>query len=185
MKEIAKRLDVSPASVHLWTRDVEISPEHRERNMERSRTAFSVTWAELHRRRRLEAQLAHMTVFFARFVRECFGTKVDDFSLRLNVYLGNGLSLEEIEDHWLLHLGLPQTCLRRHIVDHFPTSSSGRKRNLPYGVCTLTVRRSTHLVQHIYGAIQEYAGFEEPRWLDGPPTKSQAGRKRSAASADQ
>ena len=126
-----------------------------------------------------------MTVFFARFVRECFGTKVDDFSLRLNVYLGNGLSLEEIEDHWLLHLGLPRTCLRRHIVDHFPTSSSGRKRNLPYGVCTLTVRRSTHLVQHIYGAIQEYAGFEEPRWLDGPPTKSQAGRKRSAASADQ
>jgi hypothetical protein len=24
------------------------------------------------------------------------------------------------------------------------------------------------IVQHIYGAIQEYAGFEEPRWLDGP-----------------
>jgi hypothetical protein len=25
---------------------------------------------------------------------------------------------------------------------------------------------STQIVQHIYGAIQEYAGFEEPRWLD-------------------
>jgi len=25
---------------------------------------------------------------------------------------------------------------------------------------------STEIVQHIYGAIQEYAGFEEPRWLD-------------------
>jgi hypothetical protein len=45
-------------------------------------------------------------------------------------------------------------------------------------VCTLTVAKSTHLVQHIYGAIQEYARFEEPRWLDGPPRKSQAGRRR-------
>ena len=35
---------------------------------------------------------------------------------------------------------------------------------------TLAVH-DTQLVQHIYGAIQEYAGFEEPRWLDGPPRK--------------
>jgi hypothetical protein len=28
------------------------------------------------------------------------------------------------------------------------------------------VMKSTRIVQHIYGAIQEYAGFEEPRWLD-------------------
>jgi hypothetical protein len=24
----------------------------------------------------------------------------------------------------------------------------------------------TAIVQHIYGAIQEYAGFERPEWLD-------------------
>ena len=24
----------------------------------------------------------------------------------------------------------------------------------------------TSVVQHVYGAIQEYAGFDEPRWLD-------------------
>ena len=47
---------------------------------------------------------------------------------------------EEIEDHWLAHLDLPRSCLRKHVVDHFPTSSSGRKTNrLPYGVCSLTV----------------------------------------------
>lgn len=23
------------------------------------------------------------------------------------------------------------------------------------------------MLQHIYGAIQEYAAFDEPRWLDG------------------
>ena len=25
-----------------------------------------------------------------------------------------------------------------------------------------------HLVQHIYGAIQEYSGIDQPDWLDGP-----------------
>jgi hypothetical protein len=69
-------------------------------------------------------------------------------------------------------------------TNHYPTSSSGKKRRkLPYGVCTLTLAKSTHLVQHIYGAIQEYAGFEEPRWLDGPPRKPQR-KKQSAIDAD-
>ena len=109
-----------------------------------------------------------MVVFFARFLRVCFGLEADDFTLSLNVYLGNGLSLEEIEAHWLDALELPRHCLRKHQLNHTPTSSSGLKKNkLPYGVCSLTARRSTHIVQHIYGAIQEYAGFDEPRWLDG------------------
>ena len=71
------------------------------------------------------------------------------------------------KDYWLRALQLPRECLRGHTLNHRPTSSSGKKTNkLPYGVCTLRVRRSTWLVQHIYGAIQEYGGFEEPRWLD-------------------
>lgn len=45
-----------------------------------------------------------------------------------------------------------------------PTSSSRRAKNkLPYGVCSL-VLHNTQAVQHIYGAIQGYAG-EEPGWL--------------------
>ncbi len=52
------------------------------------------------------------------------------------------------------------------MLNHMPTSSSGRAKNkLPYGVVRLSVHR-TSMVQQIYGAIQEYAGFEEPRWLD-------------------
>ena len=35
---------------------------------------------------------------------------------------------------------------------------------LPYGTCRLSVH-STAIVQHIYGAIQEYAGFDRPEWL--------------------
>ena len=107
-----------------------------------------------------------MVRFFVGFLRECFGVADADMTLSLNVYLGNGLSLADVEQRWLDALQLPRGCLRKHQVDHFPTSTSGRRVNkLPYGVCTLKVKRSTPLVQHIYGAIQEYAGFEDPRWL--------------------
>lgn len=110
----------------------------------------------------------HMMRFFKRFLTECFGIGAADLTVRLNVYLGNGMKLEEIEDWWLDQLELPRSCLRKSMVNHFPTSSSGKKVNrLPYGVCTLRVCRSTWLIQHIYGAIQEYADFEETRWLDG------------------
>jgi hypothetical protein len=108
-----------------------------------------------------------MVRFFRQFLTRCFEVNRDDFVLRLNVYTNNGLTIEDIEQHWLTTLDLPETCLRGHSLNHYPTSSSGKKRNrLPYGVCQLKVRRSTWLVQHIYGAIQEYAGFEEPAWLD-------------------
>lgn len=108
-----------------------------------------------------------MLVFFKRFLDAEFPLTADDLSFSLNVYLGNGLSLEEIERAWLEALALPKACTRKHITNHLPTSSSGQRKNkLPYGVCTLKVRRSTHLVQHIYDAIQEYAGFDEPAWLD-------------------
>ena len=56
--------------------------------------------------------------------------------------------------------------LRKHTLNHMPTSSSGRARHrLPYGIWTILVG-STRAVQHIYGAIQQYTGFDEPSWLD-------------------
>jgi hypothetical protein len=74
--------------------------------------------------------------------------------------------LSEIEDYWLSALELSRSCLRGHALDHKPTSSSGLRRNkLPYGVCALELH-STRVVQHIYGAIQEYASFDKPAWLD-------------------
>ena len=60
------------------------------------------------------------------------------------------------------------------------TSNQRKRGRIPYGVCTVRVC-STRLVQHIYGAIQEYAGFEEPRWLDGPPIKPRRRKPRTPA----
>jgi hypothetical protein len=124
----------------------------------------------------------NMVRFFVEFLRESLGVQSDEMTLRLNVYTGNGFSVREIEDHWLDALNLPRTVLRGHTLNHTPTSSSGQKSNrLPYGVCFLSVLKSTRLVQHIYGAIQEYAGFDEPRWLDGPPVKPRSRRRAVAA----
>jgi transposase-like protein len=221
IKRIAQRIGASPASVLVWTRDVELTPEQvaalqeRERINRESFGNRSETWAHVARLRRLDWQEegrrrarlgdplheagcmlywaeggksrnllgmansdANMMRFFARFLRECLDVDSQRFRVRLNVYLDNGLSLAEIEDYWLDALEVPRSCLRGHTLNNYPTSSSGRKKSLPYGVCHLRVTKATPLVQHIYGAIQEYAGFEEPRWLDGPPRKSQAGRRR-------
>jgi hypothetical protein len=126
-------------------------------------------WAEGGKRRnavKLVNSDVHLVRFFCRFLREGFKVPAESFRVSLNVYTNNGLTVEEIERYWLEALGLPRSCLRKHSLDSKPTSSSGQRRNkLPYGVCTLTVH-STRIVQHIYGAIQEYAGFDEPRWLD-------------------
>jgi hypothetical protein len=204
VKELAQLLGVSPGTISLWVRDIEISLEQRRRNESRAGRVRGDAWRDLNREKRrlyqedgrrrarlrepthlagcmlywaegskgrnsvvLTNSDPHMLGFFARFLRGTMGVEDADLAIRLNVYLGNGLSLEEIESYWLEVLRLPRTSLRKHSINHFPTSSSGKKRTLPYGVCTLRVRRSTRLVQHIYGAIQEYAGFEEPRWLDG------------------
>lgn len=114
----------------------------------------------------------HMVRFFWRFLRNCFATGPEQVTIRLNVYTGNGMTIQQIQAHWLKALDLPSTCLCKPLINHFPTSSSGTKKNkLPYGVCTFRVLRSTPIVQHMFGAIQEYARFDEPRWLDGPPRK--------------
>ncbi len=115
---------------------------------------------------------AAMLRLFKRFTSECFDLEDERFSFKINVYTTNDLSIAEVEDYWLDILGLPRASMRKHVLNHLPTSSSGSRPNkLPYGVCTLSIMRSTRIVQHIYGAIQEYAAFDEPRWLDGPPAK--------------
>lgn len=125
----------------------------------------------------------HLLRFFCEFLRKSMGVPPKDFRVSLTVYLTNGLTIEEIENYWLSILDLPRTCLRKHAINFKPTSSSGLKRNrLPYGVCTVRAIGGGRLVQHIFGAIQEYAGFEEPRWLDGPAIKPPR-KKRLTATA--
>jgi hypothetical protein len=110
----------------------------------------------------------HMVRFFRRFLTESLGVPIEKIRVTLNVYTTNGMAIDEIEQYWLELLELPASAARKHTLNHMPTSSSGRAKNkLLYGVCNLRVC-SSRVVQHIYGAIQEYGGFDEPKWLDGP-----------------
>jgi len=44
------------------------------------------------------------------------------------------------------------------------SSQRTRRGKLPYGTCRVTVH-DVRIAQHLYGAIQEYGGFERPEWL--------------------
>jgi transposase len=105
-----------------------------------------------------------MLVFFERFLRESLGARKEDMALHIHCYTNNGVSLEEIEQYWLDFLSLPRSCLRKSTVNVQPSSSKQKGRKLIYGVCDLSVYQ-TRLVQHVYGAIQEYAGIDKPEWL--------------------
>jgi hypothetical protein len=159
-----------------WSRKcAERRVEYQEEGRRRARMSDALHlagcmlyWAEGSKARnsvKLANSDAQMVRFFRHFLTEAMGVPQEKISMTLNVYTTNGLTIEELERYWLDLLELPPSSARKHTLNHMPTSSSGRARNkLPHGVCTLGVH-STRLVQHIYGAIQEYARFDEPRWL--------------------
>lgn len=78
-------------------------------------------------------------------------------------YLNNGISQEDIENFWMEVLNLPGECLRKTTVNQ-PISSQQHGRKLLYGTCDVAVLE-TRIVQHVFGAIQEYTGIEKPEWL--------------------
>ncbi len=102
---------------------------------------------------------------FLRFLRGPCEVSDERVGLSINCHLNNGLSLAAIEAWWLGQPGLPASALRAATVNR-PSSASRWGRNvLVYGTARLCVH-STFLMQSIYGAIQEYAGFDRPEWLD-------------------
>lgn len=105
-----------------------------------------------------------MLVLYCRFLRECLHVADEHIAIRIFCYLGNNLSQHEIETYWLEHLQLSPSALRKTVINGRPVSSQQKGRKLTYGTCEVSVHE-TRLVQHVLGAIQEYAGIEKPEWL--------------------
>lgn len=101
--------------------------------------------------------------FFVRFLRKYFS--VDSASLRLRINCFTDIrSIEEITKWWGTRLGVPVTCFCKPTICMPSKSSKGtRSGKLEYGTCTVVVNQ-TKIVQHIYGALQEYAGFQRQEW---------------------
>jgi DNA-binding MarR family transcriptional regulator len=103
---------------------------------------------------------------YVRFLQRCYGIPREKMALGVNLHLGNGLTARDIVDWWLRELDLPACCARTPVVARPSRASKFRRGHvLPYGTARVTVY-STFVIQSIYGAIQEYAGFERPAWLD-------------------
>lgn len=109
---------------------------------------------------------ASMLCFYKTFLDTCFNLKTSEYVVRCRCYTDHH-SVEDIESYWLNLFKLPQSCLRKSCVNkHENDRNSKNMRHglLEYGVCVVNVY-STKLVQHVYGAIQEYAGIENKKWL--------------------
>lgn len=107
-----------------------------------------------------------MIALFARFLRRYFDPPEKSLKLTCNLFADHEERQREIEDFWLATAELPRDRLAKSVVNVYSRASKRTRINrLPYGTCRLTFY-STRAVQHIWGAIQEYGGFERPEWLD-------------------
>lgn len=107
-----------------------------------------------------------MLKFYIRFLRQCFEISPEHIKVRINCYLDEGEAFEDVKQFWLNLLELPTGCLAdSHTLNNIPVSSQQQGRKITYGTCEIAVH-STQLVQHVYGAIQEYSGIDNPEWLD-------------------
>lgn len=102
-----------------------------------------------------------MVLFFIRFLREEFRVEDTSIALRIHCHTEDAQEIKRIETYWCDLLELPASCVRKTYIKD---STSARLNRLQNGVCDIRIHR-TDIVQHIYGAIQEYAGFENPAWL--------------------
>ena len=99
----------------------------------------------------------NMVKLFLSFIKTYFKVNNEDFTIYFNCYVSPTNTIQNIEKYWLDELKLPQQCLRKHQVK---IDASNKKNKLPYGVCTIRCG-GVDIVQHIFGAISEYAGITE------------------------
>lgn len=107
-----------------------------------------------------------MMVFFKKFLTESFNIKDSDIALTIHCY-DDFYSKEQIEEYWIAGLNLARSNLRKTQLNNKPSSRrvDGSRNKLPYGTVHLRVN-SSKLVQHIFGAIQEYGCFTNSKWVE-------------------
>lgn len=105
---------------------------------------------------------------FVGFLRKYFNVNNGEIGIHVNCYLDHGVSINEIYNYWIDSLDL-NGCKYYKATIRDPSKSSfhsGRKKSkLKYGVMKLSVG-NTKIIQQIYGSIQEYCGFIEPKWVN-------------------
>jgi hypothetical protein len=102
---------------------------------------------------------------FALFLRHYFDVPDQKFRVWCNLFADHAERQQAVEQFWLDQLDLPRTCLTKSAVNIYSRYSKRLRQNtLPYGTCRIRVH-DVRIAQHLYGAIQEYGGFDRPEWL--------------------
>jgi hypothetical protein len=103
--------------------------------------------------------------FFVSFLRTFFVVSDEKIRVWCNLFADHVERQREVEQFWLDLLELPRSCLTKSTVNVYSKYSQRKRKNrLPYGTCRVCVH-DTAILQSIFGAIQDYAGFERPEWL--------------------
>jgi transposase-like protein len=103
-----------------------------------------------------------MMILFCRFLREEMRVTDDSIVIHVTSHSNDPEVQKRQERYWLDLLELPDTSLRKTIYKE--GNPRVRHRIIEQGICRVAVRKF-EILQHIYGAIQEYAGIDKPEWL--------------------
>ncbi len=103
----------------------------------------------------------HMMLLFMRFLREEMAVANSDIKLLIHCHSHDRDEIARIERYWLDLLQLAPEALSKTQIKK---GSDTRKNIIKNGICSIRVYK-TELTHHIYGAIQEYGGFDNPDWL--------------------
>jgi hypothetical protein len=100
----------------------------------------------------------NMSQLFLRFLRDELNVTDAEIVLYIHSHSTDLDEIQRVQQYWINLLTLPTTCIRKVL---YKKGSDVRKNILLNGICSIRVYR-TDLVQHIFGAIQEYGGFDNP-----------------------
>lgn len=103
----------------------------------------------------------NMMKLFIYFLRSSLDISDSQIQVRIHCHANLQEQISEIEEFWSRELNLP---LENFGKVQIKNGSASRKNRLKYGICGLRVENTKH-VQQIFGAIQEYGGFDNPDWL--------------------
>jgi transcriptional regulator with XRE-family HTH domain len=103
---------------------------------------------------------------FILFLKKYFKIKNEDLTIWIKYYTDT-FDTPHIEKYWCDILKLPESCIRKGVVNYYSTYSLKKKKGQnPYGTCTLQVNKSVRIINHIYGAIEKYSKMFQKNHYD-------------------
>jgi hypothetical protein len=103
----------------------------------------------------------NMMKTFVLFLRSELQVRTEEIKVHIHCHTNDAEQIKRIQNYWIDILSLAADAMK---TPRIKRGSEYRINRLENGLCTIRVHR-TDLLHHIYGAIQEYGGFDNPDWL--------------------